>query len=147
MNLVHVPYKGTAPGMTDLIGGRVSVTFASVLSVMPHVKAGKLRVLATAGSRRSSAVPEVSTIAEAGIPGYEVDVWYAALAPAATPKATLVQMSDDMSRALRAPDMAERLTAIGLDAVGNNPDQAAAYIGAEIAKWARVVKAANIRAD
>ncbi len=147
INLVHVPYKGTAPGMTDLISGRVSLTFASVLSGMPHVKAGRLRVLAVAGSRRSTAIPEVPTIAQAGVPGYEVDVWYALLAPAATPRPIVVNLQQEFARVLHAPELADRLAGLGLEPVGNPPDQAAAYIQAEIAKWAKVVKAADIRAD
>ena len=147
INVVHVPYKGTAPGITDLISGRVSLTFAAILSTMQHVKAGKLRVLAVAGRKRSPAIPEVPTVAEAGVTGYEVDVWYALLAPAATPRPVIAQLSDEVTRILRAPELAERYAGLGLEPVGNPPEQTAAYMNAEIAKWAKVVKAAAISAD
>jgi tripartite-type tricarboxylate transporter receptor subunit TctC len=114
---------------------------------MPHVNVGRLRVLAVAGSRRSAAVPNVPTMAQAGVAGYEVDVWYAALAPAATPRPIVVQLQQDLARVLHAPELAERLAGLGLAPVANPPDQTAAYIQSEIAKWAKVVKAADIRAD
>ncbi len=146
-DVVHVPYKGTAPGITDLISGRVSLTFAAILSTIQHVNAGKLRVLAVAGRKRSAAIPQVPTVAEAGVPGYEVDVWYALLAPAATPKAVVTQLNDEVTRILRAPELAERYAGLGLEPVGNPPEQTAAYINTEVAKWAKVVKAAGISAD
>ena len=146
-NVVHVPYKGTAPGITDLISGRVSLTFAAILSTIQHVNAGKLRVLANAGRKRSPAIPQVPTVAEAGVPGYEVDVWYALLAPAATPKAVIGQLNEEAARILRAPELADRYAGLGLEPVGNPPEATAAYINTEMAKWAKVVKAASITAE
>lgn len=146
IDLVHVPYKSTAFG-TDLIAGRVSLTFASVSSTMSHVKAGKLRVLAVAGIRRSAAIPDVPTVAEAGVPGYEVDVWYASLAPAATPREIIAQLYGEIAPILHSLEIKERLAGMGLEPVGNPPDATTVYINSEIAKWAGVVKAANIKAD
>ena len=147
VNMVHVPYKGTAPGMTDVIAGRVSMMFASVISTGAHVKAGKLRLLATAGSRRAAAMPELPTIAEAGVPGYAVDVWYAMLAPAATPRAILAQVNGEAARVLQLSDVMERLAAIGLEPVGESLERTAAYINSEMIKWAKVAKAAQITAN
>lgn len=147
VDLVHVPYRGTSPGFTDLIAGRVALSFRSLSVIVPHMKAGKLRALAAAGSRRLPAIPDVPTIAEAGVPGYEVDVWYAALAPAATPKEIVAQLYGEIERILRSPKIMERLADIGLEPVGNPPDATVAYVNSEIAKWAKVVKAANIKAD
>ena len=146
-NFVHVPYKGTAPAMTDVIGGRVSFTFGSILSSMPHVKTGKLRLLGATGSRRAASLPDTPTMAEAGIAGYAVDVWYALLAPSATPRATLSTLNADVARVLHSPEQRQRLADMGLEPVGEGLDASARYIDAEIAKWAKVVKAARIAAD
>jgi tripartite-type tricarboxylate transporter receptor subunit TctC len=146
-NLVHVPYKGTSPGMIDVTAGRVSMMFASVISTASHIKAGKLRVLATAGTKRAAAMPNVPTIAEAGVPGYAVDVWYAMLAPAATPRDVLVKLNGEVATALHLPEIKDRLAGIGLEPVGGSLEQSAAYIQSEVAKWAKVVKAANIAAN
>jgi tripartite-type tricarboxylate transporter receptor subunit TctC len=146
-NMVHVPYKGTPPGMTDVIAGRVSMMFASVISTTAHVKAGRLRVIATAGARRAAAMPELPTIAEAGVPGYAVDVWYALLAPSGTPRAVLAQINGETAKVLHLPEVRERLAAIGLEPVGEPLEQTAAYINSEIAKWAKVAKAAGITAN
>ncbi len=146
-HLVHVPYKGTSPGITDVIAGRVSMMFASVISTASHIKTGKLRVLAGAGTKRAAAMPEVPTIAEAGVPGYAVDVWYAMLAPAATPRDVLVKLNGEVATALHLPEIRDRLAGIGLEPVGGSLEQTSAYIHSEIAKWAKVVKAANIAAN
>jgi tripartite-type tricarboxylate transporter receptor subunit TctC len=146
-NFVHVPYKGTAPAMTDVIGGRVSFTFGSILSSIPHVKTGKLRLLGATGSRRAMSLPDTPTIAEAGVAGYAVDVWYAMLAPSATPRAILSTLNADVARVLHAPELRQRLSDLGLEPVGEGLDASARYIDAEIAKWAKVVKAARIAAE
>ena len=147
INLVHVPYKGTSPGMIDVTAGRISMMFASVISTVSHIKAGKLRVLATAGTKRAAAMPEVPTIAEAGVPGYAVDVWYAMLAQAATPRDVLIKLNGEVAAALHLPEIKDRLAGIGLEPVGGSLEQSAAYIQSEVAKWAKVVKAANIAAN
>jgi tripartite-type tricarboxylate transporter receptor subunit TctC len=146
-NFVHVPYKGTAPAMTDVIGGRVSFTFASIISTVPHAKAGKLRLLAAAGTRRAATLPETPTIAEAGVPGYAVDVWYAMLAPAPTPRSVLSTLNAEVARVLHAQEMRDRLAPIGLEPVGEGLEASARYISSEIAKWTKVVKAARISAE
>lgn len=146
-NFVHVPYKGTSAAMTDLIGGRVSFTFSSILSAMPHVKSGRLRLLAATGTRRAAALPDTPTIEESGVPGYAVDVWYALLAPAATPRATLTQLNTDVVRVLRMPEVRERLAPVGLEPVGDSVEATAQYVRNEMAKWAKVVKAARIAVE
>lgn len=146
-NFVHVPYKGTSPAMTDLIGGRVSFSFGSIVSSVPHVKTGKLRLLAATGSRRAASLPQTPTIAEAGVAGYAVDVWYAMLAPAATPRAVMSTLNAEVTRVLHAAEQRERLADMGLEPVGESLDASARYIDAEIAKWAKVAKAARISAQ
>ncbi len=144
VKLTHIPYKGTGPGISDVIAGRVSLMFASIISTRQHVEAGKLRVLANAGSRRAAAAPEIPTIAEAGVPGYAVDVWYAMLAPAATPASVMGQLNGAVTKILHSPDVTRKLAAIGLEPVGQGLAESDAYIKSEIAKWARVTKAAGI---
>ena len=147
IDMVHVPYKGTSPGITDLISGRVSLTFASIISTRQHVSAGKLRMLATAGSRRAAADPALPTKAEAGVPGYAVAGWSARLAPAATPRDILAKLNTEIAGILHSAAVKERISGIGLEPVGEPLDKTAAYIKSEIAKWAKVVKAANITAN
>ncbi|HYC48010.1 MAG TPA: tripartite tricarboxylate transporter substrate-binding protein [Burkholderiales bacterium] len=144
VKFTHVPYKGTGPGITDLMAGRVSLMFASIISTRQHVEAGKLRVLATAGAKRAAAAPEVPTIAEAGVPGYAVDVWYAMFAPSATPRPVLERLNGAVSKILHSPDVAKKLGTIGLEPVGRGLAESDAYIKSEIKKWAAVAKAANI---
>jgi tripartite-type tricarboxylate transporter receptor subunit TctC len=144
IDLVHVPYKSTGAGMTDVMAGRVSTMFGSFISTRTHVEQGKLKVLATAGSKRAAAAPDLPTIAEAGVPGYAVDVWYAMLAPSATPRPVLEKLNGAVSRILHSPDVSRKLAALGLEPVGQDLAASDAYMKAEIAKWAKVVKAANI---
>ncbi len=146
-NLVHVAYKGTAPGLTDVIAGRVSLMFASIISTKEHVAAGKLRALATAGTRRAAAAPEIPTIAEAGVPGYAVDVWYAMLAPTLTPRPVLERLNQAVAKILHAADVSKKLEVIGLEPVAESLAASNAYIKSEIRKWSRVVEAAKITAD
>jgi tripartite-type tricarboxylate transporter receptor subunit TctC len=147
VKMVHVPYKGTAPSITDLIAGRLSATASSVTSTMPHANAGRLRALAVTASKRSLAVPNLPTVAEAGIPGYGNDVWYGLLAPAATPKNVVAKLYEGTSSAIAQPDVKERLLAGGLEPLGSAPDDFTAYLRAEVAKWAKVIKQAGIRVD
>jgi tripartite-type tricarboxylate transporter receptor subunit TctC len=144
IDLVHVPYKSTGAGMTDVMAGRVSTMFGSFISTRAHVQQGKLKVLATAGSKRAAAAPDLPTIAEAGVPGYAVDVWYALLAPSATPRPVLEKLNAAVTKILHAPDVTAKLATLGLEPVGQDLAASAAYVKAEIAKWAKVVKAANI---
>ena len=147
IELTHVPYKGTAPGLTDVVAGRVSLMFTSIISARHLIDTGKLRALATAGSRRAAAAPEIPTIAEAGVPGYAVDVWYALLGPSATPRTTLEKLNVAIAKILHAPDVTNKLASMGLEPVAENLTDTEAYIKAEIRKWARVVEAAKITAD
>ena len=143
-DMLHVPYRGTGPGTVDLLAGRISLTTTGVASSLDYVKQGKLRALATTGAKRSPAFPELPTIAEAGVPGYAVDTWYAVFAPAATPKEVLVQLNGEVIRIFHAPDQKERLAALGLEPAGEPLANTNAYIRSEIARWAKVVKAAKI---
>jgi tripartite-type tricarboxylate transporter receptor subunit TctC len=146
-DMLHVPYKGSGPGMVDLLAGRISLTITSIASTMDHVKQGKLRVLATPGRKRATAAPDVPTIAEAGVPGYAVDNWYAVFAPAATPKEVLAQLNGEVIKIFYAPEMKERLASLGLEPGGEPLATTNAYIKSEIARWAKVVKAAHIAAE
>jgi len=147
IDLTHVPYKGTAPGLTDVVAGRVSLMFTSIISARHLIDKGKLRSLATAGGRRAAAAPEIPTIAEAGVPGYAVDVWYALLGPSGTPRTTLEKLNVAIAKILHAPDVTNKLASMGLEPVAENLTDTEAYIKAEIRKWARVVEAAKITAD
>jgi tripartite-type tricarboxylate transporter receptor subunit TctC len=147
LQLVHIPYKGTAPSILDLVAGRVSVTSASAISTMPHVRSGKLRALAVASAKRSPSVPELPTIAESGVPGFAVDQWYALFAPAATPKEIVAKLYAEIARTVAQADIRERLLTLGLDPVGMPPDEFAAYVKVETVKWGKLVRDAGIRAN
>jgi tripartite-type tricarboxylate transporter receptor subunit TctC len=147
IRMVHVPYKGTAPSITDLIAGRVSATASGAVSTMPHVNAGRLRALAVTSGKRSLGVPQLPTVAEAGIPGFANDVWFGLFAPAATPRNVVARLYEEISRAIAQPELKERMLASGLEPLGNSPDEFAAYFRAEVAKWSRVIRAAGIRLD
>ncbi len=147
IDLVHIPYKGTAPGVVDLLAGQVTVMTPNVLTALPHIKAGKLRALAVTSAKRSEALPEVPTIAEAGVPGYESVQWYGVLAPSGTSHEIVARLHAGIVRALKAPDVRERLAADGAEPVGSTPEEFAAFIKSEIDKWARVASAAGIRPE
>jgi tripartite-type tricarboxylate transporter receptor subunit TctC len=147
ITLTHVPYKGSGPGLTDLIAGRLSVVFSTALSVLPAVKAGRLRAIAVTTSARSSLMPELPTVAEAGLPGYEASTWYGVLAPAGTPRAIVTRLNAEIVRVLALPEVRERLTTQGIDPIGSSPDQFAAYVQSEIVKWAGVIKATGVKAE
>ncbi len=147
VDIVHVPYRGAGPAMTDLIAGNVMLSFATMPSSMPLVKAGKLKVLAVTGAKRSSLMPEVQTTAEAGLPGHEVSAWYSIVVRAGTPKAIIDQLHGAAVKALQFPDVRERLIAEGADPIGNNPEEFSAFIRVETEKWANVVKTARMKVD
>ena len=144
IDLVHVPYKSTGAGMTDVMAGRVSLMFGSFISTRAYVEQGKLKMLATAGTKRAAAAPDLPTIAEAGVPGYAVDVWYAMLAPSATPRPVLEKLNAAVTKILHSPDVTKKLATLGLEPVAQDLAASDAYVKSEIAKWAKVVKAANI---
>ena len=140
VTLVHVPYKGAAPGMNDLIAGRLQMVFATAPSAMAYIKAGRLRAIAITSNARSAVMPELPTVAESGVPGYEASTWYGVLAPARTPRPIVMRLNSEAKKALAVPEVRERLVAAGVDPVGNSPDEFAAYVRTEIAKWAKVIK-------
>jgi tripartite-type tricarboxylate transporter receptor subunit TctC len=147
IDLLHVPYKGVAPAIVDVVSGQVSMTFASILSALPQVKSGKLKALAVTGAKRSPAAAELPTMMEAGVKGYESATWYAVLAPAKTSKDIVGKLNADIVAILKQPDVRERLSREGADPVGSTPQELGAYMKAEIAKWSKVVKAANVKAN
>jgi len=147
IDVAHVPYKGMGQGVVDLLAGRTQMTITGFPAVAGHMKSGKLRVLATAGGRRSPLQPDIPTIAESGVPGYEMDSWLGILAPAGTPRPVIERLNADFDRALRVPQVREKLAAQGMDVTGGTPQEFAAVIRADFEKWSRVVKAAGIKAD
>lgn len=144
---VHIPYKGGGPGVIALMAGEVSLYFGNVPTVIRHARAGKVRAIATTGLKRTPAAPEIPTVAESGVPGYEVTTAYGMAAPAKTSRAILDRLHADAVRALNAPDTRERLQNLGADPVGNTPEQYTAFMKNEIAKWAKVIKAAGIKGE
>jgi tripartite-type tricarboxylate transporter receptor subunit TctC len=146
-DLVHVAYKGSAPALTDLMAGQVQIMFGTMPPTLPHVKTGKLRALGVSGARRTPAAPDVPTIAEAGVPGFEVLNWYGIVAPGKTPAAIVQGLNRDLRAALKSPQMTESLGMQGLEAAGDTPEKFGAFIKSEMAKYAKVVKAAGIRAE
>src|SRR5688572_2310530 len=147
IDMVGVNYKGGGPALIDVMGGHVSAFFSGVSSGTPHVKAGKLRALGVTTTRRSTALPDVPTIAEAGVPGYEVDAWYGLLAPAATPAGIVARLNRDLAQALSTADMKERLLTAGLEARPSSPAEFRDRIVRDIARWAEVVKKAKIAVE
>jgi tripartite-type tricarboxylate transporter receptor subunit TctC len=147
VNLVHVPYKGSGPATLDLVAGRLHLTFENLPTVLPHVKSGKLKMLAVGTKSRSAFVPEYPTIAEAGVPGYESSTAFGVLVPAKTPAAIVTRLSRESVKLLHGSEMRERLAAQGLEAVGSTPAEYAAHIKDELARYGRIAKAAGIRTD
>jgi tripartite-type tricarboxylate transporter receptor subunit TctC len=147
LKMVHVPYKGSAPAMIDLLSGQVVTMAATMLTGMPHVRSGRLRALGLTGLKRNAAAPDVPTIAEAGVPGYEAVQWYGLLAPAQTSKDIVARLNREMTAILQSADVKERFAADGGDAVPTTPEEFGRYIRSETEKWARVAKAAGIRPE
>lgn len=147
VDLVHIPYKGSALAVTDLIGGQVQAGFNNLIPALPHVRSGRLRALGVSGAARSAVMPGVPTIAESGLAGYEALQWYGMALPAHAPRAIIDHLHRETGTILRQPDVRERLMREGGDVVGSTPGQFASHIESEIAKWTKVVNAANIHAD
>ncbi len=147
VDMVHVPYKGSGAAIADLIGGQVPLCICTLPSVFPHVKSGRLRALAVTTTRRSAAAPDIPTVAEAGVAGFEVTQWYGLLAPAGTPAAIIERLNADVGKALKHPDTRSRLQAEGAEPVGGSPQEFGAFFKAEIAKWTQILQKAGIRAD
>jgi len=144
---VHVAYKGTAQAVTDLLGGHVPLMFSSTLNTLPHVRSGKLRIYGITSAKRSPALPDVPTISEAGVPGYESSLWYGVLAPAKTPPAIVQRFNAEFGKALRQPDVVEKLANQGVDTFYSTPAEFTARIREEIPKWAKVLAAAGVRPE
>jgi len=148
IKMTHVPYKGTAPSVTDVVAGRIAVTVASVISTRPFFTNGRLRALATVGLKRTPALPEYPTIAEAGgLPGFGVDQWYAVLAPGGTSKDIVHKLQEAIARAVLEPETRKKMLGQGLDAVGNTPEEFTAIYNAEITRWAKVIKDIGLQAN
>ena len=140
----HIPYKGGGPSMIATVGGQVHFAVPAFPTALPHVKSGKVRLLAVTGTRRAPTMPDVPTVAEAGVPGYEFTIWFAAFVPAGTPKAIISRLNQVIVKAIGMPDMQEQLAKTGVDPEPSTPDQLAKHLRSEIAKWARVIKASGI---
>ncbi|MBI3044796.1 MAG: tripartite tricarboxylate transporter substrate binding protein [Betaproteobacteria bacterium] len=147
IELVHVPYKAIGQTYTDLFSGRVSLFFPTLPGALPHFRLGKMRLLAVSGAKRSPALPDVPTVAEAALPGFEASTWYPILAPAGAPKAVVNALNRSFVAALNAPEIRKRLDEMGVEPVGSTPAQLAAHIKAELPKWAEVVRISGVRAD
>ncbi|MGH8702154.1 MAG: tripartite tricarboxylate transporter substrate binding protein [Burkholderiales bacterium] len=147
LQMVHIPYKGTAPAMIDMLAGQVATMAATVLTGMPHIRSGRLRPLGITSSARSSVAPDIPTIAEAGLPGYESVQWYGMLAPARTPKDIITRLHAEATGVLKQPEIKARLAADGADTVGSSPEEFARYIQSELVKWAKVARDAGIQPE
>ena len=147
INVTHIPHRGAAPASIDVAAGNLAFQFASQITVQALVKAGKLRVLAVTSAKRAASLPEAPTVAESGLPGYEVLNWFGVTAPAKTPAAIIARLNAAFSRALQVPDAREKLTSEGSELVGNSPAEFTAFLKSDLAKWAKVVKEAGIRID
>jgi tripartite-type tricarboxylate transporter receptor subunit TctC len=147
VDIVHIPYKSAAPALTDVIAGQNHLMFATALSVIPHIKAERLRALGVTTAKRVRVLPDLPTIAEAGVPGFEASSWHGVLVPAGTPAPIVTKLNSEINRALQMPDVRERLNALGAETVGTTPQEFADHIRAEIPKWAAVIKTAGVQIE
>ena len=147
IRMQHIPYKGRASAIPDLLGGRVTMMFDNMPSSLPLVREGKLRALGVTSAKRSPAAPDIPTIAEQGLAGFEAVSWFALFAPAGTPRPVVDKLQGEVKRILESPDIARKLTEIGLEPVGSTPEELAAYQRSEIVKWAKVVKDSGAKAE
>ena len=147
VDMVHVPYKGSGPALIDLLGGQTQLMFSTMPPALPHVKSGRLRALGMTGAKRSPLVPDLPTIAESGLPGYEITQWWGLLGPAAMPAAIVTRLNSETNAILQQPDVKERFSNEGADTAPNTPVWFASYMKSEVAKWAKVVKASGATAD
>jgi tripartite-type tricarboxylate transporter receptor subunit TctC len=147
VDLLHVPYKGVGHAVTDLLAGQIDLLFAPSQSVIQHVRAGKLKALASTGARRTETLPDLPTVAESGLPGYEAVGWFGLLAPVATPKSIVDKLSADSNGVLADREVRGRMQALGADPSGNTPDEFARFIRADQAKWAKLMREAGIKPE
>jgi tripartite-type tricarboxylate transporter receptor subunit TctC len=147
INIVHVPYKGTVPGVVDLMSGQVQLMFAIMQSSYPYVKSGRLRALAVSGAKRSQSAPDLPTIAESGVPGYEFTSWNGVHVTAGTPKPIINKIQAELVKVVALPDVKERMFGLGMEVAGSTPEQLAALVKSDIAKWGTVIKEAGVRVE
>ncbi len=147
VKLTHIPYKGSGLAITELIGGQVQLMFAGIVPIDPHVKSGRVRSIAVTSAKRSVAIPQVPTIAESGLPGFEVVGWYGVLAPARTPHPVVARLHNEFVKILQTQDIRDRLLSEGAEPVGNTPAEFTAFIKTDIGRWAKVIKAAGAKLD
>jgi tripartite-type tricarboxylate transporter receptor subunit TctC len=145
--MTHVPYKGAGAAVADVLGGQIQALCSSLAGLLPHIKSGRVRALGVTTAKRNPQLPDVPTIAEAGIPGYEVTIWYALFAPAQTPKPILARLNAETVKALSTAELKERLTLQGLDVASSTPDQLTALVKSETVKWAKVTKDAGVQLE
>jgi tripartite-type tricarboxylate transporter receptor subunit TctC len=145
--VTHIPYKGSAPAVTDLIAGQVQVMFDNTPNVLPHVRAGRLKAIAVSSKARTSLAPEIPTVDESGVPGYDVGVWFGVLTVAGTPREIVQRLNTDMVKILASPEIRERFGNTGVEVVAGTPEQFSTFLKSEVARWAKVVQDANIKAD
>jgi tripartite-type tricarboxylate transporter receptor subunit TctC len=147
VEMMHVPYKGSGPAVTDLLGGQVNYMFDSITSAKPHIESGKLRALGVTTSKRSSALPNVPTIAQAGLPGYEVSPWFAVFMPASTPKPIITKLNAALLDAMKDPDIKKKFESIGAEAIGSTPEALAAHLNTEVTRWGKLIAERKITAN
>jgi tripartite-type tricarboxylate transporter receptor subunit TctC len=147
IDIVHVPYKGNAAALTELVGGQVQMMFSNLLTSMPHVRTGRLRAIGISSGKRSPQAPDLPTVAESGIPGFDVSPWYGILGPAGLPRPLVMKLNAAIASVLEGPEMQQRFVAQGIDLQSSTPEQFGALIKSELVKWARVVKAAGAKVD
>ena len=146
-DIQHIPYKGSGPMVSDLLGGQVRISMSGAVSVVPHVKGGKLRALGIGDLKRSAFLPDVPTVAEAGVPGYQAVIWTGMFAPAKTPRSIIERLNKEVVRILHVPDFSERISSLGADVVGNTPEEWGKFLASEIGKWAEIAKLAGFKSD
>jgi tripartite-type tricarboxylate transporter receptor subunit TctC len=147
VKLTHVPYKGAAPAMNDVLGNQVSVTFDNIITTLPMVKAGKLRALAVSTRQRSRVAPEIPTLAESGVPGFDATAWFGLFAPAGTPRDVIARLNHEVVEAVKDPTVSEKLLQLGAEPISTTPEAFDAFFRAEVAKWGQVVRSAKIQMD
>ncbi|QKV52146.1 Bug family tripartite tricarboxylate transporter substrate binding protein [Comamonas antarctica] len=147
VKMLHVPYRGSGPAITDMLGGQVDFMFDSITSARPHIEAGKLRAIAITTKTRSPSLPDVPTVAEAGVPGYEVSPWFATFMPAGTPAPIVEKLGKTLNEAMNDPDVKKRFSAIGAEPIGSTPQALAAHLKTETERWTKLIKESNIKVD
>jgi tripartite-type tricarboxylate transporter receptor subunit TctC len=145
--MVHIPYKGLSPALTDLMSGQVQVMFSSAVAMLPQVKAGRLRAIAMTGARRSPAIPDLPTVAESGVPGYETGSWYGAVVPSGTPRPAVERLAQEIVAIVKSPDITHRLNEEAVIPIGSTPDEFAVHIRKELARWAQVIRQAGLQLE